>query len=336
MTSIIIMALIGGLLSTLFINFHFIRQFIEGLRLCFVKTPPDNINDAQCESAAETKRTRFDFKFDGKREAIKFIIVQAIFFALTFAILLCWYYFAAADRTISQFFISTGWVIGLMHFANLIIILAINCDYQLFETWKCPKGFISSAAIVFASLLVISWGSMLADDFYNFTHQEYATTFLQEESVPVVSVDTLKTLENEVLIDGYQLGNAINRNGKVVIPLSREENVNFAGYVVIDDNQPTIIKKNLRYTPNHNSTCNPSMVARENMPTKIFFGDWSFQLKPTENGEDEVYYVCAYGTFKWLRAGRNIEGLMFVNAETGDFSTCTLEEVPAWVSGVSQ
>ncbi len=332
MTSVIIMALIGGLLSTLFVNIHFIRQFIKGLRLCFVKTPPDNEKDSKNGyGSARISKKKFDFAFD---EFIPFLITQIIIFIIVFVILLCWYYFAAADRTVSQILISTGWVIGIAHLVNWFIVAVLTEGYW-FEH-DCPEGFTCCAVIISVLLLVISWGGDIAGSCYNYSHQQETTTFLQEENVPVVSVDTLKTLESEVLIDGYQLGNAINRNGKVVIPLSREENVNFAGYVVIEDNQPTIIKKNLRYTPNHNSTCNPSMVAREYMPTKIFFGNWSFQLKPTENGEDEVYYVCTYGTFKWLRAGRNVEGMMFVNAETGDFSTCTLEEVPAWVSGVSQ
>lgn len=335
MTSAIIMALIGALLCTLFINVHFIRQFFRGLCISCVKTPPDNEKDSQ-NGAAETKRTRFEFGFDGKREAIAFLIVQTIIFVIGFAIFLCWYYFAAADRTISQFFISTGWLIGLIHFVNWVIILVLNDDMRMFDDYDFPKGFTSSALILSIGLFVLSCGCGIAGSCYNFSHQQETTTFLQEESVPVISVDTLKTLEKEVLIDGYELGSAINRNGKVVIPMKREGNVSYAGYVVIENDQPSIIQKSLCYTPDHSSTNHPAMIARENMPTKIFFGNWSFQLKPNENGEDDVYYVCAYGTFKWLRAGRNIEGMMFINAETGEFSYCSLKDVPDWVSGISQ
>lgn len=332
MTSAIIMAIIGGLLSTLFVNIHFIRQFVRGLRIYFVKTPPDNENDSQ--SGYATTRSGKS-KFFGFRRFIPFLITQVIIFIIVFVILLCWYYFAAADRTVSQFLISTGWIIAIGHLVNWFIVTVI-AEENWFVDYRCPEGFTRCALFVSALLLVISWGGGIAGDCYNYGHQQETTTFLQEENVPVISVDTLKTLESEVLIDGYELGNAINRNGNVVIPLKRNENVSFVGYVVIEDDQPSIVKKDLRYTPDHSSTCNPSMIARENMPTKIFFGYWSFQLKPTENGEDEVYYVCTYGTFKWLRAGRNIEGMMFVNAETGEFSTCTLEEVPDWVSGISQ
>lgn len=334
MTSAIIMALIGALLCTLFVNVHFIRQFFRGICLSRVKTPPDNKKDSQYDSAAETERTRFEFGFYGTAEAITFLIVQAIIFIIAFVILLCWYYFAAADRTISQFFISTGWLIGLIHFVNFLVLLMVDSEIELFEDW--PKGFIPCALILSIGLFVLSCGCGIAESCYNYSHQEKTTTFLQDESVPVISVDTLKTLENEVLIDGYELVSAINRNGKVVIPMKRDGNVSYAGYVVIENDQPRIVQKSLCYTPAHSSTNNPTMIARENMPTKIFFGNWSFQLKPNENGEDDVYFVCAYGTFKWLRAGRNIEGMMFVNAETGEFSYCSIKDVPNWVSGISQ
>ena len=273
MTTVIIMALIGGLLSTLFVNIHFIRQFIKGLRLCFVKTPPDSEKDSGRGYGHRKKEGKFDFEFD---EFAPFLITQIIIFIIVFVILLCWYYFAAADRTVSQFLISTGWLIGLAHLINWLIV-AVLAEGFWFEHGT-PKGFTCCAVIISLALLVISWGGGIAGSCYNYSHQQETTTFLQEENVPVVSVDTLKTLESEVLIDGYQLGSAINRNGKVVIPLSREENVNFAGYVMIQNNEPTIIKKDLRYTPYHNSTCHPSMVAREIMPTKIFFGNWSFQI----------------------------------------------------------
>lgn len=336
MTSAIIMALIGALLCTLFINVHFTGQFFRGIYLSWVKTPPDNEKDSKHEAAAEAKRKAFEFGFYGKGDAITFLIVQAIFFVIGFVILLCWYYFAAVDRTISQFFISTGWLIGLIHFINWVILLMINDTERLFKDYSFPKGLTASALILSIGLFVFSCGCGIAGSCYNFSHQQETTTFLQEESVPVISVDTLKTLENEVLIDGYELGSAINRNGKVVIPMNRDGNVSYAGYVVIENDQPSIVQKTLRYTPAHSSTSNPTMIARENMPTKIFFGYWSFQLKPNEEGGDDVYYVCTYGTFKWLRAGRNIEGMMFVNAETGEFSYCPLKDVPDWVSGISQ
>lgn len=324
MTSAIIMGIIGGFFCTLFFNKFFITQFFRGLRLTFAKTPPDEKN----------KGATFDFKFYGPSDARNFVIVQIIFFLIGFGILTAWYYFGAADRTFSQF-LATGWLIGLIHLVNWGILELVNDTSPVFEGGyysNPPKGFRSSAAIFSLGIFVLSIAFLIAGGIYNFSHQQETTTFLQEETVPVISVDTLKTLENEVLIDGYELGDAINRDGKVVIPMKREGNVSFAGYVVIENDQPSIVLKNLHYTPYHDSTNNPSLIARSKMPTKIFFGNWSFQLSP----EGEVYYVCMYGHFKWLRAGRAIEGMMFINAETGEFSTCTLDEVPGWINGVSQ
>ncbi len=329
MTSAIIMGIIGGFFCTLFFNKFFIQQFFSGLRLKFAKNPP---NDEKSSNTAHQKI--FDFKFYSAGKARLFVILQIIFFLLGAGILTSWYYLSAADRTFSEF-LATGWLIGLIHLINWGILELINDSDSFFKGGYYsdpPKGFRSSSAIFSIGIFVVSITFLIAGDIYNFSHQQETTTFLQEEDVLVISVDTLKTLEDEVLIDGYELGNAINRSGKIVIPMKREGNVTFAGYVVIENNQPSIILKTLRYTPYHNGTNNPDLVARNEMPTKVFFGNWSFQLSP----EGDVYYVRMYGKFKWLRAGRNIEGMMFINAETGDFSCCKLNEVPNWISGVSQ
>lgn len=334
MTFAIIMGIIGGFFCTLFFNPFMIKQFFRGLRLTFVKTPPD---DKDKENSSK-KEKRFDFNFYGPSEARTFVIVQIIFFLIGTGILTSWYYFGTVDRTFSQF-LATGWLIGIIHIVNWCVLELINDSDSIFEGGyyaKPPKGFRSGAAIFSIGIFVVSIAFLVAGSFYNFSHQQETTTFIQEETVPVVSVDTLKTLENQVLIDGYELGNAINRNGKVVIPMKRDGNVSFAGYVVIENDQPIIVPKDLRYTPDHGSTNNPDFIARNNMPTKIFFGDWSFQLKPVEGKEDEVYYIRMYGEFKFLRAGRNIEGMVFVNAETGEFSYCSLDDVPDWINGVSQ
>lgn len=332
MTSAIIMGIIGGFFCTLFFNAFFIRQFFRGLRLTFVKTPPDEKNkDAQ-------PKKKFDFKFYGPGDAHAFVIVQIIFFLIGAGILTAWYYLSAADRTFSQF-LATGWLIGLIHLINWGVLEAVNESSPIFEggCWSDPpKGFRKSSGFFSIGLFVVSIAFLMAGSFYNFSHQQETTTFLAEENVPTISVDTLKTLEDEVFIDGYELGDAINRNGKVIIPMNRDGNVSYAGYVVIENGEISIVPKTLRYTPNHDSTNNPSYIARNKMPTKIFFGNWSFQLKPVEGENDEVYYVCMYGEFKWLRAGRNIEGMMLINAETGEFSTCTLEEIPDWINGISQ
>lgn len=336
MATIIIMALIGGLLSTLFINTHFIRQFFRGLKIKSAKTPPDDTKQAESDSSKSADQKSFDFGFYGKGDAITFLVTQAIFFAISFVILLCYYYFSASDRTISKLIISTGWFVGLIHFVNWLVILMIDDSVRMFKDYHTPEGFSKCALIISISLFVISCGCGIVGDCYNFTHQEECTTFIQDEEVSVISIDSLQTLKDEVIIDGYGIGNAIKRNGKIVVPMYRENNVSYAGYVVIENDVPRIVPKTLRYTPNHESANNPKMVARENLPTKIFFGNWSFQLKPTENGEDDVYYVCAYGHFRFLRAGRVIEGLAFINAETGEFSKCTLDEVPEWITGISQ
>lgn len=331
----ITMGIIGGFFCTLFFNAFFIKQFFRGLRLTFMKTPPD---DNSKESSTYNQKKKFDFKFCGSEGARFFVISQIVFFLIGAGILTCLFYFGAVDRTFSQF-ISIGWLIGLIHFVNLCIVEFINDIDNVFECGcvsSAPKGFTGSSLFFSIGIFVVSIAFIVAGNFYNFTHQQETTTFLQEEEVPVISVDALQTLKNQVLIDGYSIGKSMNRNDKIVITLYRNDNVSFAGYVVIEDNQPVILKKDLRYTPYHKSTNNPKFIARNNMPTKIFFGNWSFQLKPVEGGDDEVYYVCMYGDFKFLRGGRNVEGMAFVNAETGEFSYCSLDEVPSWINGISQ
>lgn len=322
MLSAIIMAIIGGFFCTTIFNWFFIKRFCIGVRNCFVTTPPAKEGENKAQPAK-----KFDFMFNSSGI---FLVHQLIFFLIGFAILLAWFYLGTVDRTISQL-IATAWFVGVMHFLNLIWI---SDNKYIFRgcRYGTPEEFDTSAFIFSVGIFVISLLFNIAGGVYNFSHQYDSTTFLQENSIPVVSTDVMKSLEHEMVIDGYQLSNAINRDGQLIMPMSREGNVSYVGYVVIENDQPTIVLKDLRYTPYHKSTNHPDYVARNNMPTKIFFGDWSFQLSP----DGDVYFIRMYGHHTFLRGGRAIEGLAFVNSETGEFSWCNLEDAPSWISGLSQ
>lgn len=257
----------------------------------------------------------------------KFVSRQIICFLIGAIIFTCWFYFEAIDRTFFAI-VAVLWMPGI-----ILLVNTIFCDYD-FNSRSADNFFISCGLILGIILLVVSLLFNIAGPIYNFSHQQEAHTILMENEIPVSTVDTIASLNKKEIINGYKLGNPVNRDGKTIVPLIRKSgNVDYVGYVVIDENsEPYIVEKTMRYTPYHSSSNNVRMIARKNMPSAIFFGNWSLQLSP----EGDVWFVIIYGKHEFLRAGRNVHGLAFVNAETGEFYTSSISDRPIWVDGISE
>lgn len=315
MVSAIILIVVSSLLCTQFISPFFICRFFEGVS----KYRKQDLSKGKKK---EPLSEFFDFDIDCPGV---FFFTQFVFLIIGAVIFSLWYILVLPDLTFSEF-LATAWIIGILHFFCWIITAEEAC-------YDSPELFDSISLFFSVGIFIISIICNIASGCYSFSHQAQANTFIKEPEIPVVSIDVLSSLNEETILNGYTYNDAIYRDGRVIVPMTRSGNVEIAGYVEIEDNvTPQVVMKTLRYTPYINSTNHPSWIARRSLPNKIFFGDWTFQLTP----DGDVYFVQMYGRHAWLRGGRVIEGIAMVNGETGEFSTCSLSNVPTWIEGISE
>lgn len=318
MTLAIIMIIISSLLGTQLLSPFFACRFFAG------------VNKYRKQDVTDTKKKKplrefVDFEM---YSPVAFWVIQIIALVIGLIIFSLWYTLELPDFTFSEF-LATGWLIGIIHLISWLI--TIECD--VFGYGDSSNLFDALAMFFSITLLALSLIFNIASGCYSFFNQAQANTFIKEAEIPVVNIDVLQSISTETVFKGYSFENAIYRDGRVIVPMSRGENVEIAGYVEIKDNlTPQVVLKTLRYTPYNTSTHHPEWVARQALPSKIFFGGWSFQLTP----EGDVYFVQMYGTHAWLRGGRNIQGIVMVNAEDGSVSTCSLSDAPNWIEGISE
>lgn len=315
-----VLAFIGGLLSTQIVNPFFWFRLARG-----IASYNEDVQRFHAKPNGSSKPKFRQYSEGSEIASFKWVIWGNIAcFGIIFVILCTHYYFDTVDRTFSSL-LARAWLMAIGNFISTICTFADVPPFsgkELLQAWAC--SFV--IAIIWLTILIHGW-------IYGFCNHVDANTFLTETEVPVISVDVSSTLEKEVLIQGYTLKSPINRNGKVIFPMSRTGNISIAGYVELTyDGTPIIVEKDLHYTPYQAGSQNIKYVARDYLPTKQFFGDWSFQLAP--NGD--VYFAIVYGDFASLRAGRVVTGILLVNATTGECSAFTLNKVPDWVSGISE
>lgn len=306
MLSAIIIGIICGLLCTQLINPYIYIRLYEKVT---------NQSDIIIKSHNHVSRVH------------KFVRRQIICFLIGAIALTCWFYFGGIDRTFFAI-VAVLWMPGVILFVNTIF-----CDDD-FNSRGADNVFLSCGLILGIVFFVVSIAFNIAGPIYNFGHQQEATTILKEHEIPVSSIDTIANLKEKEIISGYSLGTPVNRDGKTIVPLIRQSgNVDYVGYVVIDENsEPSIVEKPMRYTPYHISSNNVGMIARRIMPSAIFFGNWSLQISP----EEDVWFVIVFGEHEFLRAGRNIQGLFLINAENGEYFITSISEHPDWVDGISE
>lgn len=318
--SIWLIAAIGGFLATQFVNPVLIYRFFEESVLCIKKR------------VKGTKR-----KFDvGINKPLKFLSQQVLCGGFTFIFLILWQIIALPDRTILQI-LSTVWISGVVH---VIYAFYLEVCYRspFKRIWRNHSyGFETciewSAGILGAILILISLGLELHKPVYNFTNPKETTiTIMEEEKVPTLNVDLAETIEKVTALQGYSYRTPIKRGDKIIIPMDRDNSASIVGYAVIENDELKFVEKELKYTPYQVNEREVTWVARKVLPDKIFFSSWSFQLSDT----GDVYFVRVYGDYACLRAGRNIEGIVAVNASTGEITTYSLDEIPSWVDGISE
>jgi hypothetical protein len=127
-------------------------------------------------------------------------------------------------------------------------------------------------------------------------------------------------------ISGYRLEPRIFRNGNWIHTLTGDGDI--PGYIKISQTgETTFVEKTIKCYPNSCTFRGTFYKAREALYNKAFWS-WSIQWDPAT---DNLYHVATYGDYRFLRAGRVVEGLVEVNLHTGEVKTYSIEELPAYL-----
>lgn len=195
-----------------------------------------------------------------------------------------------------------------------------------------------SEIVIFVLIFVISIGVNTISSIYEAVNPQKLTVNLIEPDVPKMAVD-VTTMLDKFNISDSDLRDPVYRNGEIIYVLENDTTyISSPGYISVKDDEVKYVKYDLNYKtsdPDVGGAFGTNYVeyqARKILPDKVFFGNFSFQ----KDDEGNVYYACLYGTHKFLRAGRNIEGFVYVNASTGEVKTCALEEIPTFIVGIAK
>lgn len=92
---------------------------------------------------------------------------------------------------------------------------------------------------------------------------------------------------------------------------------------------PKFMKQEMKYTPSSYLNENIERHIRMKYPKKIFYGDVQLEV----NNEGKPFYIRTYGTFISARNGFDAEGVVLVDALTGDTKAYPIKDIPAFIDG---
>ncbi len=92
---------------------------------------------------------------------------------------------------------------------------------------------------------------------------------------------------------------------------------------------PKFMKQEMKYTPSSYLNENIERHIRMKYPKKIFYGDVQLEV----NDEGKPYYIRTYGTFISARNGFDAEGVVLVDALSGDTKAYPVKDIPAFIDG---
>ncbi len=174
---------------------------------------------------------------------------------------------------------------------------------------------------------------------------------LDLDQIPVVDKDLARILADRKLGEKPSLGSQVvlgeptiqNVNGELIwaVPLHHSGFFKWlfnmdgaAGYIVVSATNP----QDVRYVEDHKIKIQPDsyllfdLERRARFSKGLFTGmvDYSFEL----NDEGEPYWVVSTYHNRWLYSLKEADGVILVNASTGESQRYALEDVPDWVDRV--
>lgn len=314
--------ILAGLMCTILVNPMFWVRSISRLiykikSAAFFKANPDKLKydlPPKIVSLAQNAICGYDTLLGG-------IIAETVWFIL--GAFVAWIYFFLCLQDIG--FLSLLSVLWIIPFYKIVVTLIWGCEYGFEEH--------VSKFITICVVFVISLAINIVTPIYEFNNPKELTVNIIEPEVPTLSIDVSKTLETLKFTDDDCLDSPVYRNGEVIYILkSSDSYTESPGYISVKGDKVNFVEYELMYNPYICIKNNVVYVARQELPDKVFFGE--FSLQKDEDGT--IYYACLYGKHSFLRAGKNIEGMVYINAATGDVTTCTLEEIPSFMTGIAQ
>lgn len=260
------------------------------------------------------------------------IVGQIVAFIASFGFCL-WGFYSGTPMAIKySAILSYMWVPGLCQLINFIIYVMTDGDTSF-------DGYISNSiywtCLILAGIfIVVSIGVGIHIGVYNYQHTYDDITFMEENYEEYPTVDETTLLQTSNLAAGSELYSPIYRNGNWIYPVVNSSNVASSGYLVVDSAEENIsfVPKDISYSPWLSTANGVQRVARRYAPSAVFFGNVSFQIEP-ETGD--IYFAQFYGDYACFRAGRKVEGVILVNASTGECVQYLMKDIPDWVTGVS-
>lgn len=318
-------SILAGILCTVLVNPMFWKRCISALMYkkkskAYFNANPDANNDEY-----NLPRDIRNLNMDGEWEYESFIggIIAEIIWFLIGSCFIGLVYFLLCLQDV-----------GFLSMLSWICLPAIFKFLVWFFLGYLKDDCSVSNIITMLVIFVLSIAINVATPIYEFNNPKELTVSIVEPEVPIISVDISETLDKLKIADDATFSSPVYRNGEVIYVVgSGDSYTESPGYVSVKGDEIEFVENRLKYTPYVDGVNNVTWVARQKLPDKIFFGnEFSFQ----KDEEGNVYYACLYGTHSFLRAGKNIEGMVYVNASTGDITICSLEEIPSFMTGISQ
>lgn len=318
-------SVLAGILCTVLVNPMFWKRCISALMYKKKSKAYFNANpDANYHEINLPQDIR-DLDMDGEWEYESFIggiIAEIIWFLIGSCFIGLVYFLLCLQDVGFLSMLSWIWLPAIFKFLVWFFLGYLKDD--------CSVSNIITMLVIF----IISLAINVATPIYEFNNPKELTVSIVEPEVPTISVDISETLDKLKIADDATFSSPVYRNGEVIYVVeSGDSYTESPGYVSVKGDEIEFVENRLKYTPYVDGVNNVTWVARQKLPDKIFFGNgFSFQ----KDEEGNIYYACLYGTHPFLRAGKNIEGMVYVNASTGDITICSLEEIPSFMTGISQ
>lgn len=317
MATAIFMAIIGALFATQLVNPFYIKRFFTYIDMYLKEELP---NDKDKENTLRWEK----FAKLQVSDTFDFMINQVATFLSVAFILFVWYAMFAAERTFATF-LTTLWLpaIGLF-------ISEIAFDESDTYSMKNQEIIFKHTGKVFVAMIAISIITMLSSPFYNIINsrtENFNENFPKSQSW---EIDIDEILDKIGFDDEKSyLGEFIYNEGDIIVPIYKGYVI--SSYVRIYEDGTYRFAENLNicyYADNVDLSSDKAIYkARNAMPSAVFFGKFTYQISP--NGK--VYSACLYGDHIFLKAGKNIKGVVLVDAESGKVSTISFNEIPSWI-----
>lgn len=318
----IILAILGTLLVNPTMYYHFFSRRINYKK----KLAEYEEKKAECHYLDAPERNIF-FEFP-----ILLIIGQSICFVIIFVFCISLFYFCGPIAVKYSLIPAYLWLPGLFQFINFLWYVAAYNDTS-FEA-SISDSIYNTCLILAGIFVVISIGVDIHNNVYNYLHTYEDVTFVEKthKQYPTVNETTLMQTAN--LAAGSTIYSPIYRNGSWIYPVvNNGSNVASSGYLVYSTEENiSFVPKDISYSPWLSTANGVQRVARRYSPSAVFYGDTTFQIEP-ETGD--IYFAQFYGDYACFRAGRKVQGVILVNASSGNCETYPLSNIPDWITGVS-